>query len=341
MPRTAGGTALNNAPSKGSWSRPVRCSTTGIPAPSSTECAGRAPVVVSSMLTESMPTRATPPSTSARAGPVRCGCDRVTVGGRAPVPAPAGSQQYRPPGHVEPLEGLRPDRAARVDHKRLQMGAPLERQAGQVVAAAIAVGRGVQVGTGVGHHRDRSDGELRAGLVGPGRGLEAQVLGDLRRREAPGRWSCRARSRGSGRRVASPDRLSRPRTAGRGLGSCILTPHAPDCGHRTADVTQRTGDDAAQPSSSRDAPDRPDRRSGPAHSERRTSRRGRSGTLGGRGGVVKLGQQLEGVVDPSDGGTSLAMDQVPEAVHPVLEEAESAVGVEVESRLAPHGRRLT
>ena len=56
MPRTAGGAAVNRNPVSGSSSRPVRCSTTGIRAASSQLCAGRRPVCVESMFSESMPT---------------------------------------------------------------------------------------------------------------------------------------------------------------------------------------------------------------------------------------------------------------------------------------------
>ncbi len=64
MPATRGGAAWNRKPSGGTWSNPVRCSTIGIPAASSALCAGRSPPLVSSMFTESMPTRTAPCSTS-------------------------------------------------------------------------------------------------------------------------------------------------------------------------------------------------------------------------------------------------------------------------------------
>src|SRR5215207_7707299 len=50
--RRRGGVAVKRAPVAGTRSRPVRCSTTGIPAASSSECAGRSPSAASSMLTE-------------------------------------------------------------------------------------------------------------------------------------------------------------------------------------------------------------------------------------------------------------------------------------------------
>ena len=58
MPRTAGGAAVNRKPVSGSSSSPVRCSTTGIRAASSQLCAGRRPVWVESMFSESIPTSA-------------------------------------------------------------------------------------------------------------------------------------------------------------------------------------------------------------------------------------------------------------------------------------------
>ena len=63
VPTTGAGTALNRNPSMGSCSRPVRCSTIGIPARSSSEWAGRAGSAVESMLSESIPTSAAPSRT--------------------------------------------------------------------------------------------------------------------------------------------------------------------------------------------------------------------------------------------------------------------------------------
>src|SRR6267143_48081 len=60
IPFTRGGTAKNRKPLSGSSPRRHKCSTIGIPAPSRSECAGRAPSVASSMLSESIPTRAAP-----------------------------------------------------------------------------------------------------------------------------------------------------------------------------------------------------------------------------------------------------------------------------------------
>ncbi len=70
MPSIRSGTDVNEAPVGGSWSSPVRCSTTGMPAASSSVCAGRSRSAVSSMLIASMPTRAAPCSAS-QAAPAR------------------------------------------------------------------------------------------------------------------------------------------------------------------------------------------------------------------------------------------------------------------------------
>src|SRR5438105_2599594 len=65
MPATLGGTAVNVAPRGGSAESPVRCSTTGTPRASSSVWTGRSPRGgVASMLTESIPTSATPWSAS-------------------------------------------------------------------------------------------------------------------------------------------------------------------------------------------------------------------------------------------------------------------------------------
>src|SRR5262249_35778812 len=56
MPRNLTGTAKKRKPASGNCSRPRRCSTMGISAPSKVECTGRAASAVSSMLNESMPT---------------------------------------------------------------------------------------------------------------------------------------------------------------------------------------------------------------------------------------------------------------------------------------------
>ncbi len=74
-PRTGAGTALKRKPVGGSAPRLVRCSQTGIPAASRPECAGRCPSEVPSMFTLSIPTSATPASTSAAtASAARYGC---------------------------------------------------------------------------------------------------------------------------------------------------------------------------------------------------------------------------------------------------------------------------
>jgi hypothetical protein len=67
MPTTFTGTANTSKGWSGSAPRLVRCSTIGIPASRSSEWMGRSPVEVSSMFTESMPTRPTPAATRWRA----------------------------------------------------------------------------------------------------------------------------------------------------------------------------------------------------------------------------------------------------------------------------------
>lgn len=67
-PSMRSGTAVKEAPVGGSCSRPVRCSTAGMPAASCRVCAGVSPSAVSSMLTASMPTSA---GSRARARPRR------------------------------------------------------------------------------------------------------------------------------------------------------------------------------------------------------------------------------------------------------------------------------
>jgi hypothetical protein len=60
MPLTLTGTELNRKPSVGRAPRFVRCSQIGIPAASRVEWTGRSRLAVSSMLSESIPTRTAP-----------------------------------------------------------------------------------------------------------------------------------------------------------------------------------------------------------------------------------------------------------------------------------------
>ena len=68
---------------------------------------GRSPVRVSSMLTESMPTTAAPPSTSGSAASTQEGVAGLAVALGAPVGIPAGAEQDRPPAQVEAVEQRR------------------------------------------------------------------------------------------------------------------------------------------------------------------------------------------------------------------------------------------
>src|SRR2546429_76141 len=75
IPRTLTGTAKNRNPASGNSRKPHKCSTIGMPAPSSSVCAGRAPSLASSMLRESIPTSAARAATRCSAAArVRKGC---------------------------------------------------------------------------------------------------------------------------------------------------------------------------------------------------------------------------------------------------------------------------
>ena len=91
-PRMAGGTAVKIAPAAGTPSKPVRCSTTGMPAANRTVWAGRCPVVVSSMLTVNPDQSGAAFDKRAGAGFGEVGMDEITVPVGAPVPIPASSQ---------------------------------------------------------------------------------------------------------------------------------------------------------------------------------------------------------------------------------------------------------
>ena len=180
-PRIAGGTAVKVAPVAGSPSKPVRCSTTRMPAANRTVWAGRCPVVVSSMLTESIPTRAAPRSTSVRApGFGEVWMDGITVPVGAPVPVPASSQQdgCTLDVHVGKRAGADRSVATVYDHCGEQ-GAVFERKASQVVAVAEAVRRRVEIGAGVGNHAHPADRELGTGCVVACGGVEAEVFTDF------------------------------------------------------------------------------------------------------------------------------------------------------------------
>ena len=160
----------------------------------------------------------------------------------AEVRVPAGADQHRGARDVEPVERgeARPPRSpGPVDDDGRQEGALLEGQPAEVVAVAVPVAGGVEVGPGVGDHLDPADGELGALGVHLVRVLEGQVVRDHRRGqagvgdqpvgdgvaevdEAHGADPLRA-SQGlaqrppdrSGARARSPARRSRRRRAGR------------------------------------------------------------------------------------------------------------------------------
>ena len=183
-PSTRSGAAVNQAPAGGSCPSPVRCSTTGIPAVSSSECAAGSPSAMSSMLTASMPTRAAPlPGQPGRPGPgeeVRA----LGVARRAEPGVVAGVQQHRLPADLERRQRADVDaalpRARHPDHHGRQVSGPVQRDRAQVGAAGVAVVGRVQVGPGVADQADPADGELGARGVAAARGFPGQVRGDLR-----------------------------------------------------------------------------------------------------------------------------------------------------------------
>src|SRR6266700_6296929 len=64
-------------------------------------------------------------------------------------------------------------------HHAVTVGHTLQGQAGYVGRAGEAVERAVEVGAGVGHHRDAPDVELGARPVAGGGGLPGEVVADL------------------------------------------------------------------------------------------------------------------------------------------------------------------
>jgi len=146
-PSNLGGTAVNRNPTAGIAARFVRCSMIGISASRRVVWTGRAPSDVPSMLSESMPTQATPALTSASAAVVDRGLS-------PPVEEHAGN-----PGHTLEWEGS----------EVMPVGEPVERH--------------VEVGTGVGADVDLSDVERRARCVDRRRRLSGEVRADDRRRQ--------------------------------------------------------------------------------------------------------------------------------------------------------------
>ncbi len=180
MPAIRGGAALKQKPVVGSWSRPVRCSQMGMPAASSALCAGRSPLLMSSMLSESMPTRVAPDPARRSAGR---GCQERMAGqvrGSTEVARPAGQHQHRTAIQRVRQERLRADRplagAPDIHHDSLQIDEVVERDLGQVAPIRIPVRRGVDVRACVGDQADATDLELRAGGVDGPAGRERQVI---------------------------------------------------------------------------------------------------------------------------------------------------------------------
>ena len=160
--------------------KPVRCSTTGMPAANRTVWAGRCPVVVSSMLTVNPDQSGAAFDKRACAGFGEVGMDEITVPVGAPVPIPASSQQdgCTLDVHVGKRAGADRSVATVYDHGGEQ-GAAFERKASQVVAVAEAVRRRVEIGAGVGNHAHPADRELGTGCVVACGGVEAEVFTDF------------------------------------------------------------------------------------------------------------------------------------------------------------------
>ena len=158
------------------------------PCRSRTVCAGRAPSVRSSTLTESMPTRVAPRAArSSQASAVRYGCPPAPY---ASVPQcrshPVCSSTALPRTSYGASSSAvdRGRRLGQPDHQPGQVDQVRERDASQVGALGEPVRRHIQVRSGVGHHRDPSDVELRAGRVAGPRVDPAQMVGDLRAGQA-------------------------------------------------------------------------------------------------------------------------------------------------------------
>ena len=188
MPRTAGGAAVNRKPVSGSWSRPVRCSTIGIRAASSQLCAGRRPVCVrvdvQRVDADQRRLRRRPGTRPRR----RSGRDgrRSTRGFPTGRCARSRSARRDPPAS-NPVQCADQVRLRRSPGRRRRIGCRTlattpsrstirsRLSTRQILAVPVPVRGGVQIGAGVGRHRDRPDGELGAGRVVRGRLVEGQV----------------------------------------------------------------------------------------------------------------------------------------------------------------------
>ncbi len=188
IPRMRGGTAKKRQPVAGRAPRPVRCSTSGMPAPRIAVWAGRCGSVSESTLSESMPMSAGSGIDEPRRG--GGGQERVVaeVGLRAPMLVPAGGDEHGSTADIDAFEGLRPDgslrRATAVDEDALEVDDALQGQVGQVLAAGKSMRRRVDVGPGVRDEIDPPDLERRAGRVPGRRRLVRQERRDRRGRDA-------------------------------------------------------------------------------------------------------------------------------------------------------------
>ena len=87
---------------------------------------------------------------------------------RSPVAREIGPEQDRPVSHLDAADLIRPDGTTRgggVDHDGVEVGQPLDRERREVGRAAIAMNRGVDVGSRVAAEVKRSDEELRLAPV--------------------------------------------------------------------------------------------------------------------------------------------------------------------------------
>ena len=177
-PSMRSGAAVNQAPAGEAWPRPVRCSTTGIPAASSRECAGRRaiPGVVDVDRVDADQGGLVPgqPGGPGLGEEVRV----LGVGRRAEPRVVAGVQQHRRAAHVERGQGADVDaaplRSRDAHHHGGQAGRPLQRDRREVGAIRVAVVGRVEVGPRVADQADPVDRELGTGGVAAARGFRVR-----------------------------------------------------------------------------------------------------------------------------------------------------------------------
>ena len=184
-PSIFGGTAVNRKPSRGSASSAVRCSMIGMSLPSRAVCTGRpAPSgpSMASMFSESIPTHATPASTSASCRSGREMRVPLEIRRRREVATVVGAEKHGAASEIEIGQMFGPDAvdASTIDADARHVGNPFQRQTGQIVTVGEAVVRHVDVGPGVRADRDHADRERDAGTVDGLRRLAVEVVEDVR-----------------------------------------------------------------------------------------------------------------------------------------------------------------